>query len=56
MKEFGYTHEQVAEGCRLHEVIESVPLDKRPIVKLMVESFISGMMAAQEHLPVRATA
>ena len=56
MQETKYTREEVAEGNRFYTAIESVPHDQRPIVELMVEAFINGMKAAQEHVTVRDSA
>lgn len=53
MERISYTLAQAAEAGQLFSAIESVPLDKQPIVKIMTEAFINGMIA-QERLSSQA--
>ena len=55
MNSTAYTPKLAAEGERVYNALESVPADKRPVVSVMVEAFINGMVA-QERLTVRRTA
>ncbi|MCI8844517.1 MAG: hypothetical protein HFF08_10475 [Oscillospiraceae bacterium] len=40
-----YTPEVMAQTGRIYDRLEQLPLDKRPIVELVTETFINGMNA-----------
>lgn len=48
MERSKYTPEQAEEAGRLISAIESVPRCNRPIVSLMTEAFINGMLAQEQ--------